>query len=1662
MTDTMTSGNLIVSGNEIDPKVVVVCEPPSEKVWDEGKVMSPACMRVFQRQAIDCGFGKDDFCFITPCGYLPEDAATDSRVNKFLDTQREEFLAEYTVLAEGAKLVIYLGKVAGRQVLGRSVKITEVRGQVRQLEGHPAPILPLLSPGMVLRRPEQADIFNTDFRLAKQLRDAAWDMEAFEDAHLTGKYKWCLDLSEEIDLDNPPKAIALDAEWRVAEGKGILCVQLSWAKDTGVLIPLDIPYFNDNDLRGKTTRDLPYLTPRGRMKLVHQLRKLCANPDVMFCGHNMKGDLLQLRGLRVHVENWGHDTMQLAFVVDDNMQRKSLSECIRRWVPSMAGYSDSFDATIDKLNMQLVPHDDMCSYGGGDADGTRQLCFALVPLAKADRANYRCYTKIQMPALSMFFITEQSGLRMDQQALSELADVARRQEEELRESLLQGVSGTLKRRYLNDPANVNSTPSEILSFTRDAFVRDVLFSPKSKGGMGFKPKVFTKGTRKLPPEERIPSTSAKEHLPYFEQHEFVQQLMDYKRLSKMRTTYVGLPEHSEYVPVRLLKSGKAYQKAVQETLDANNYEYAYLPAIDGEPKRIRIELFGAKGKRVVLDGDGRPWHKSVIKATGFWQYLDEDSRIHPSFLLHRTVTGRSASANPNGQNIPKRGKTPRMEELVKAYRSCFVADDGFMFIECVAEDELVNMDGGLVPIQKADGLVNSGRRYRKILGRKDVGKRRVVSIEASDGSRIRVTRNHPFLVVRSGQYVWVPAGSLLRSDYVVVPDHGEDVCEVKAAARDESYWAGVFIGDGCYGKQITGMGVPPRGGYYRINFALGSDWKELYRYMESFFGIPPQIKSKGDVVVQSKKLYYEWIRKYPKDGSWFAEIPRCILESGYTTQMKFLAGLIDSDGSYHSRRMTYVSVSEKLIRQIHTMCRRLGIHGLIRRIDSGDIKAWGFDVFEAESLRRLPQGLLKRKRQRRGKYCTTKMFTQCRTAMIPADLLEARKQAGMQSGVLANRLFSNARRTGRATRDAVLKSGIGSILPLLDYRYLKVNGVTDAGTANVYDIEVEVDHCFEVGGFITHNCDLSQAELRLAAWMAQEPTMLQVYRNGGDIHKTTACTVLGITMREFNELPKAEQKLARFRAKAVNFGFLYGMGWRGFKVYAKVEYGIDMTDEEAEHTRFKFFQLYSGLEGWHNGMREFAMSRGYVRALHGALRRLPSVESDDEAIQGGAQRQGINCLSDDTEMLTARGWVSVDDLIGGEPVFSVVPETGQTSLDPLEGLTSGEVDRDMLCYDGTISAIATPNHRWLVDRYSQAKATKGRLVTEFKESSKLSDYGDHKIWLCGERWEGHVTGKHSLKSWQDDWVRLLGWVLTDGHYKHERPGCVGVTQSKEKNFGELENLFQRLGNHSYTVRKTGQRVWEITCAASSKIRRELPRKTLTPEVLFALTPDQRLLLHDSMLMGDGCWDSCVARHRRFVAGTKQRADMFLMLRALLGLPARAYLTEWEQTIKQYDGMGNIPQSTSCWVVELKQCARAQSGYGKSWKRWSGRVWCPTTKHGTWIAKRNGTVFVTGNSPIQRFASDIGLIGMTRFTKECPLTEVYPSAFIHDASVLQAREESVEEFGANMKWYLETAPLQEWFGIESPIPLLADVNIGYDLGHMTELEDIEAVRPEWAV
>ena len=146
--------------------------------------------------------------------------------------------------------------------------------------------------------------------------------------------------------------------------------------------------------------------------------------------------------------------------------------------------------------------------------------------------------------------------------------------------------------------------------------------------------------------------------------------------------------------------------------------------------------------------------------------------------------------------------------------------------------------------------------------------------------------------------------------------------------------------------------------------------------------------------------------------------------------------------------------------------------------------------------------------------------------------------------------------------------------------------------------------------------DYSQIELRIAANVSGDETMLAAFAEDKDIHEITARS---LTDRE--EVSKAERKLA----KAVNFGLLYGMAPKGLQSYARASYGVEMTRGEAERYWRGFFETYPGLKRWHD--REYrVLKRGCTETRTLTGRRRAGVTKFTERLNSPVQGTGADGL----------------------------------------------------------------------------------------------------------------------------------------------------------------------------------------------------------------------------------------------------------------------------------------------------------------------------------------------------------------------------------------------------------------------------------------------------
>ncbi len=148
--------------------------------------------------------------------------------------------------------------------------------------------------------------------------------------------------------------------------------------------------------------------------------------------------------------------------------------------------------------------------------------------------------------------------------------------------------------------------------------------------------------------------------------------------------------------------------------------------------------------------------------------------------------------------------------------------------------------------------------------------------------------------------------------------------------------------------------------------------------------------------------------------------------------------------------------------------------------------------------------------------------------------------------------------------------------------------------------------------------DLSQAELRILAMMANDRRMLDAFASGYDFHAYTACAMFNIDPKKFDKDTNPEHKAKRSLAKNINFGIVYQMSSNSLAS------DVNISLKEAQDFIDKFYNTYSGVKRWIERTKGFALKHGYVETLHGRRRYLPYVHSTDQKVREGALRQAVN------------------------------------------------------------------------------------------------------------------------------------------------------------------------------------------------------------------------------------------------------------------------------------------------------------------------------------------------------------------------------------------------------------------------------------------------------
>jgi DNA polymerase I-like protein with 3'-5' exonuclease and polymerase domains len=493
--------------------IYVICEPHT--LENSQLPCSKSSMTLFLSEAIKNGFKQDDFYFIQLCAKIPEDIKkSKAKTWAFM----EGHVAGLQALLEGnSKPIVTMGDYATRAAIGRSCAITKVRGT--WLENR---VYPILSPSFCRAVLEQLPLFKSDIKTLYKLYENDFDIAKL--GSTKKNYYWCTDLSS--ILSAKPQIVGIDTETTglrtQAPGFKVLTVQIAYNDKDVAVCPLH-PNFWPGEFNEEQCN-----------RLQQQIKQFCEDPSIRKVGHNVNYETSALASLGINLKGVLADTQLLAWFIDENMQTKSLDDVVRRWLPEFAGYNDQHNVNLDKSDMINVDPVAMLEYAGGDALVTLNVFFVLWELLGRNKEQMKLFMKLKMPGLKAFQKMEQQGILIDQEYLSSVLKTEVAKEiVDLEARLLDMVPKAVIRKHLDS--------KKPLKFSRHDFTRDILFSDI---GFNLTPQVFTKGTKdNSNEEEKVPSTSAKDHLPYFLDEEgvvgdFVHDLIEFTKLTKLYTTYI--------------------------------------------------------------------------------------------------------------------------------------------------------------------------------------------------------------------------------------------------------------------------------------------------------------------------------------------------------------------------------------------------------------------------------------------------------------------------------------------------------------------------------------------------------------------------------------------------------------------------------------------------------------------------------------------------------------------------------------------------------------------------------------------------------------------------------------------------------------------------------------------------------------------------------------------------------------------------------------------------------------------------------------------------------------------------------------------------------------------------------------------------------------------
>lgn len=365
-------------------------------------------------------------------------------------------------------------------------------------------------------------------------------------------------------------------------------------------------------------------------------------------------------------------------------------------------------------------------------------------------------------------------------------------------------------------------------------------------------------------------------------------------------------------------------------------------------------------------------------------------------------------------------------------------------------------------------------------------------------------------------------------------------------------------------------------------------------------------------------------------------------------------------------------------------------------------------------------------------------------------------------------------------------------------------------------------------------------------------------------------------------------------------------------------------------------------------------------------------------------RVGFQCMSEDTEILTRGGWKKHNEVKVGDIIATFNVERELIEYLPVQRVFARHYKGKMYNLKNRISdQLISPEHRVVRKKFN----SEGYVLEPIE---KILELKSPVIVPVGSH--GHVAGNVDLV---DDGIRLLAWIVAEGTMDKGKRGSgrISIYQSRLANpagYLEIKAAIETLGL-KYTERTQSGlgvpcQVLRFDATSTRKILKYFGGNKVggikyIPEAILRSDAETARLFLETYIKGDG-YDDC-----KIVTVHPAIRDGLMQLAAHAGYGATVAIRKPQGLAKKEQYVIRLIKHRDTYIDEIRAVD------------YQGVIWCPNTKNETVIARRQGKIFITGNTPFTNVTLD-----------------VTPSPMIGEENVIiggQVRPEKYKEFQAEM-------------------------------------------------